>query len=93
MNIRIISERTSRKVAFIASIVFMILAWLFVAALFVFIMVDGRARARRTWGTADLIILGLLFSVLAAIPVQIRRYFRTRRSNGACNGEIGNVRE
>ena len=77
-NIRIPSPETDRRIARPASIVFMIMAWLGMAALLVdmFVLWPTPAIFLYPWFS----VLFVLFLVpLVLIPVQVVRYFRQKR--------------
>jgi len=68
--------KTDRKIAWLGSIIFMSAAWLALAAILVWAILNGW-----TGGGDDPIIPvlgGLLITALMLIPVQLIRYFRQK---------------
>jgi hypothetical protein len=88
-DIQLTSERTDWRVARLASVVFMMAAWLFVAALFVFLLV-GRPLDIQRRETEDLVVYCVLLLMLAVIPIHLWRYFRQGNPSEAPNANRRN---
>ncbi len=74
------SAGADRKISRWGSVGFMVLAWLFLAALWIWIVVRAwRQSYIGSWGFGAYFLLGLYFFVLAMIPVQVVRYFRIKK--------------
>lgn len=77
-NNRISSPDTDRKIAWFASVVFMILAWLFLVGFLAFAFIAGRPA---TWGFLEYGAVGIAFLALLFIPFQLLRYLREKRTS------------
>jgi membrane protein YdbS with pleckstrin-like domain len=76
-NVQLSSPEADRKVAWWASVSFMILAWLFVAACLALWVI---AMLKHRWGILPFTVLAFLIVPLVLIPIQLIRYFREKRT-------------
>ena len=73
-NIHIFSPETDRKIAWFGSVAFRILAWLALAALWVWIIVRAWLQSYiSAWGLGAYFMLAVYLFMLVMIPVQLRR--------------------
>ncbi len=77
-NVRLTSPETDGKIARPASIIFMIVAWLFFAICLTFIVIVSRQPDAGSWDAMGFIIVGGFVLGLVLIPIQLVRYFRSR---------------
>jgi hypothetical protein len=79
-SIHLFSPEKDRKIAWFGSVAFMILAWLFLASLWVWIIVRAWLQSYfDAWTIGAYIMMAVYLFVLIMIPVQIRRYVRKSR--------------
>ena len=82
-NIQISSPETDRKMAWRASVLFMIVAWLLLAGFLGWAFIAARPGS---WEGKQWCVLCLGCLALAFIPIQLARYFRQMRT-----GNIGTI--
>ena len=78
----IFSPEKDHKIAFWCSVVFMALAWLVLAGLFIVIPVWGGLKYGFSFSSVEwygYCIWGVYLFVVVMIPVQLARYFRKKR--------------
>jgi len=80
-NIQISSPETDRKIARPASIIFMIVAWLFMAGFLAWLLYCAHTYDD-PWNIVTCIFGGVCLIVLLIIPIQLVRYFRDKRTSG-----------
>ena len=72
---------TGHKIARWGSVAFMVLAWLFLAGLWIWVVVRAWVQSYiGSWGFGAYFLLALYLFVLAMIPVQVIRYFRPKKN-------------
>jgi hypothetical protein len=76
-NIEIISPKTERKIVWFPSIVFMVAAWLFLAAIVVLVLHSAYSDDS-PWELGTYLSVCIPSLLLVLIPVQLVRYFRER---------------
>jgi hypothetical protein len=76
-NIQISSPETDRKIARPASIIFMVLAWLFLAGFWTWAFIEGSPES---WGVVEYTLLSISALAFLVIPFQLVRYFRQKRA-------------
>lgn len=76
-NVQISSPETDRKIARPASIIFMSIAWLALAAALIWAFRHGHSDGS-DWNAVEMIIAGVLLVALVLIPIQLLRYFRKK---------------
>ena len=74
LNVQISSPETDRKIAKPASVIFMSMAWLFLTALVIWLLVDSFGAKPHSSG----LLLFILGFYVVLIPIQLARYFRSR---------------
>ena len=78
-NIQVSSPETGRKIARLASIIFMTLAWLALAAALIWGLRYGHSDGDgNSWNALESFVLGICLTALVFIPIQLVRYFRQR---------------
>src|SRR5271163_944353 len=89
-SIQISSPQTERKVACLASVAFMVAAWLLLAGFLVWAFIAAHPN---WWGGKEwcIVLLGLL--ALLLIPFQLARYFREMRTGNLSTKGIFNSRQ
>lgn len=76
-DIQLSTPETDRKIARPASIIFMGVAWLFLAGLLPWILLKSRLSDREFhWTRYDFIVIAIFLVPLVLIPIQLIRYFR-----------------
>jgi hypothetical protein len=76
-NIQLSSPERDRKVSRLLSIVFMSVAWLFLAGLRTWILATSRLPDKKFhWTKFDFIVISVFLVPLVLIPIQLVRYFR-----------------
>jgi len=79
-RINIFVQEKVRKVAWHGSVVFMIVAWLFLAALLTWVVLKAWLESYFSeWSFGAYFFLAVYLFVLVMIPVQLVRYFREKR--------------
>ena len=79
-SIHLLSPAKDRKIAWYGSLTFMILAWLFLAGLWVWVIVRAWLQSDfGAWTFGAYFMMAVYLFVLVMIPIQVRRYFRERR--------------
>jgi membrane protein YdbS with pleckstrin-like domain len=76
-NIEIISRETERKIMWLPSIIFMIAAWVFLAAIVVMVL-DSVYSDDSPWELWTYLYVCIPSVFLVLIPIQLVRYFRQR---------------
>ena len=79
-DMQLSSPRTDRKIAWWASVVFMVVAWFCLAGFLAWALAAGHSDASE-WSILEIGLIGVLLLVLALIPFQIRRYFHKRKAS------------
>jgi hypothetical protein len=77
-NVQISSPETDRKIARPASIIFMGVTWLALAAALVWALRRGHSDGS-DWNAIEIILVGICIVALVVIPIQVVRYFREKR--------------
>jgi len=81
-GIHIFSPDIDRKLGWYGSVVFMILAWLFLTSLLIWVIVGVVRKWPKygvhTMGWEGYLFVAVYFFVLVMIPVQLARYFRNK---------------
>ena len=79
-SIHLFSPEKDRKIAWYGSVAFMVLAWLFLAALWVWVIVRAWLHSYfDAWTFGAYFMMAVYLFVLIMIPVQVRRYVREGR--------------
>jgi hypothetical protein len=75
-NIQISSPETDHKIARLSSIIFMALAWLFLAGIWMWAFIEGDPK---NWGILEYTLVCISALAFLFIPFQLMRYFRDKR--------------
>jgi hypothetical protein len=73
-NTQLSSPETDRKIAWSASVIFMVVAWLSLAGFLTLAFVAGP----HSWGILECSLVGVSFLAFLLIPFQLVRYFREK---------------
>src|SRR5204863_2515784 len=78
-DIQFSSPETDRKIAWSASVIFMLFAWIFMAAGLVWFMIAGLQPDAGKWSALAYVIVGIFLVVVVLAPIQLVRYLHERR--------------
>jgi len=78
LTVQLSSPEADRKIAGPASVIFMSVAWLFLTACLIWLLVGSFGAEKGSWSPLMFLIVGVLGLCVALIPVQLVRYFRSR---------------
>jgi ABC-type uncharacterized transport system permease subunit len=81
LNVQLSSRETDRKIAWPASVAFMIVAWLFMAAGLAWFLVEGFRSDAGEWSVWAYVLVGIFLVVVVLVPIQLVRYFREKRAS------------
>jgi hypothetical protein len=76
-NVEIISKETERKIVWLPSVIFMVAAWLFLAAV-VALVLHSVSSDDSPWELWTYLYVCIPSVLLVLIPIQLVRYFRGR---------------
>jgi len=81
LNVQLSSRETDRKIAWPASVAFMIVAWLFMAAGLAWFLIAGFRPDAGEWSVWAYVFVGIFLVAVVLIPIQLVRYFREKRAS------------
>ena len=79
LKVQLSSGETDRKIAWPASVAFMIVAWLFMATGLVWFLIAGFRPDAGEWTVWAYVFVGIFLLAVVLIPIQLARYFREKR--------------
>ena len=79
LKVQLSSPETDRKIAWPASVAFMIVAWIFMAGDLTWFLVTGLQPDAGEWGLWAYAFVGIFLMAVVIIPIQLVRYFREKR--------------